>query len=56
MVERYEAEQFVRGIYRGVLRREPDSAGLDHYVGCVLGGRSHASILSEFLACEEFNA
>ncbi len=50
-----EAGRFVRGLYRGVLRREPDADGFAHYVRCVLDGCAPSSILDEFLASDEFH-
>ncbi len=49
-----EAERFVHALYRGVLRREPDEVGLTHYVNAILAGRTHASIIEEFIGCQEF--
>ncbi len=49
-----EAQRFVAALYRGVLRREPDEPGSAHFVKAVLAGRSHASIVEEFIGCEEF--
>ncbi len=54
MSTRHEAEQFVRGLYQGVLRREPDAEGLHHYTACILGGHSHLSVLNVFLDSDEF--
>jgi len=52
--ERGEAQRFVSALYRGVLRREPDEHGSTHYVNAIMAGRSHASIIEEFICCEEF--
>ena len=52
--ERGEAQRFVSALYRGVLRREPDEHGSTHYVNAIMAGRSHASIIEEFIGCEEF--
>src|SRR5215470_6328527 len=49
-----EAERFVHALYRGVLRREPDAVGLARYVDAILVGRTHASIIEEFIGCQEF--
>jgi Methyltransferase domain/Domain of unknown function (DUF4214) len=52
--EQEEARRFVSALYRGVLRREPDEPGSTHFVNAILAGRSHASIVEEFIGCEEF--
>jgi hypothetical protein len=49
-----EARRFVSALYRGVLRREPDEPESSHFVNAILAGRSHASIVEEFIGCEEF--
>src|SRR6266849_7641322 len=49
-----EAERFVHALYRGMLRREPDEVGLTHYINAILAGRTHASIIEEFMGCQEF--
>jgi hypothetical protein len=49
-----EAERFVRALYLGMLRREPDPAGAAYYVNAVLGGRSYAAVVEDFLNSEEF--
>jgi hypothetical protein len=51
---RAEAQRFVSALYRGVLRREPDEPAATHYINAVLAGRSHASIIDEFVSSEEF--
>src|SRR6266853_6219328 len=53
--ERGEAQRFVSALYRGVLRREPDEHGSTHYVNAIMAGRSRASIIEEFIGCEEFH-
>jgi hypothetical protein len=50
----HEAERFLRALYRGVLRREPDELGLAHYTHAILAGRTHTSIIEEFISCQEF--
>jgi Methyltransferase domain/Domain of unknown function (DUF4214) len=51
---RAEAQRFVRALYRGMLRRDPDPAAAEYYVDAILHGRSHATVAEEFLNCEEF--
>jgi hypothetical protein len=52
--EREDAQRFVSALYRGVLRREPDEHGSMHFMDAVLAGRSRASIVEEFIGCDEF--
>jgi hypothetical protein len=52
--EQEGARRFVSALYRGVLRREPDEPGSTHFVNAILAGRSHASIVEEFIGCDEF--
>jgi hypothetical protein len=51
---RREAEQFVVGLYQGILRRDPDPAGLSHFVNSVLSGTSPAAVVDQLLKSEEF--
>src|SRR5262252_949894 len=48
--------RFVSALYRGVLRREPDEPGSTDFVNAILTGRSHASIVEQFIDCEEFKS
>jgi len=50
----HEAERFVRALYRGMLRREPDAAGLRDFARALRNGRSHLSVAEAFLSCQEF--
>jgi hypothetical protein len=54
ITEREDAQRFVSALYRGVLRREPDEHGSTHFTNAILAGRSHASVVEEFIGCEEF--
>jgi hypothetical protein len=54
IVEREGAERFVRALYRGVLRREPDPDGAAYHTNAILGGRPLGAVAEEFLNCEEF--
>ena len=51
---RQEAERFVRALYRGVLRREPDAGGAAYHVNAVLDGRSPAAVIEDFINSDEF--
>lgn len=42
------AATFVTGMYRNVLQRAPDQAGLDYWVGVMNGGLSQAEVLAYF--------
>jgi predicted O-methyltransferase YrrM len=48
------ARRFVRALYRGVLRREPDDQGLATWSRAVLDGMSPASAAEAFIDTEEF--
>jgi hypothetical protein len=54
--KRQEAEHLMRGLFLGMLRRAPAASELEHFVGAILLGRTPASIVDEFLECEEFRA
>jgi hypothetical protein len=47
-------EYFVREVYRGLLDREPDAAGLDFYARALRSGQSRAQVVESLLASEEF--
>jgi O-methyltransferase len=51
--QQQEAERFVRALYRGVLRREPDS-GAAYHINAVLDGRSPAAVIEDFMNSDEF--
>ncbi|MEZ5411906.1 MAG: DUF4214 domain-containing protein [Acidimicrobiales bacterium] len=46
--------QFVTTAYRNVLGREPDDAGLDHWVGLLRRGRSRGEVMLGFSDSAEF--
>ncbi|MCX5512537.1 hypothetical protein C3941_04420 [Kaistia algarum] len=48
-----EAQRFVSALYRIVLHREPDPAGLTYYADQLGSGRSPAAITEEFMNSEE---
>jgi hypothetical protein len=48
-----EAERFVRALYRGVLRREPDPGAVYH-INAVLDGRSPAAVIEDFINTDEY--
>ena len=35
-----EAARYVTALYRGILRREPDPAGQEHFINAILTGQS----------------
>lgn len=45
----YHDEEFVRNCYRGLLKREPDIAGLSHYVQQLRSGEKNKSEIISFL-------
>jgi len=49
-----EAEQFILTLYRGILGREADQPGFEHYVTALLSGVSHTAIVQRFIASEEY--
>lgn len=51
-----EAQDIVRMIYEGVLRRPPDEVGMGYYVQEFERGRSIASVMQDFLDSDEFKA
>jgi hypothetical protein len=51
-----EAASFVAALYRGILRREPDTSGMETYVKFIQSGRSAAFIAEAFASCAEFTA
>ena len=51
-----EAQEVVKMIYEGVLRRPADSDGAGHYVRELERGRPVSSVMAEFLASEEFKS
>ena len=53
-LSRDDAARFVTGLYRGVLRREPDFAGFTHYVALMQEGLAAADLLDEFVNSAEF--
>lgn len=46
--------QFVFVLYRSILGREPDTNGLNHWVGILNSGTSRASIVDGFIISDEF--
>ena len=53
---RKDALKFIRELCWGVLRREANQPLLEHYVAGLLNGRSPASVVEEFVGCDEFKA
>jgi hypothetical protein len=51
---RDEASRFITSLYLGILRREPDAAGLKQHTESLLAGRTHAEIADDFLTSAEF--
>ncbi len=51
---RREAAALVAGLYRGLLGRAPDAAGLDYWTGCLLAGASAADLLAALTAAPEY--
>src|SRR5579863_5173864 len=49
-----EASRFITSLYRGILRREPDRAGLTFHVERVMAGRSWEEIVENFVESKEF--
>lgn len=53
-LDRAEATRLVSAFYRGILRREPDAEGLNHYVTALMRGKSATAVAETFIASEEF--
>lgn len=53
-LDRAEATLLVSAFYRGILRREPDAEGLNHYVAALMRGKSATAVAETFIASEEF--
>ncbi len=53
--DEFEAEQFIRGMYRGLLGREADAPGLAHWMAVWSAGTELPSITASFLASEEYS-
>lgn len=49
-----EATRLVSALYRGMLQREPDPGGLNHYVAALMRGKPAAAVAEAFIASEEF--
>ncbi len=47
-------EAFVTDCYRAVLGREPDEAGLQHWLGLLKEGADRAEVLEGFTGSKEF--
>jgi hypothetical protein len=52
--DRDEALHFVRALYRGMLRREPDPDGAAYHIKAILDGRPLGAVVEEFVNSEEF--
>jgi len=50
-----EQEQFVAALYRGILRREPDSNGLNHHAQALRNGIPYLSVVEAFINSKEFS-
>lgn len=53
--DEFEAEQFIRGMYRGLLGREADAQGLAHWIAVWSAGTDLPSITANFLTSEEYS-
>ncbi len=51
----FEAQRFLRAVYRTVLRREPDTAGLTTWTQRMMAGTTHAEVVELFHASEEYS-
>jgi predicted SAM-dependent methyltransferase len=49
-----QARRFVTDLYRVMLRREPDSEGLDFYSRKLLAGAGHRELIDSFLDSDEY--
>jgi predicted O-methyltransferase YrrM len=49
-----EAQRFVSALFRGFLRREPDPTGLHRFCEALRSGRTHLTVVEDFLNSEEF--
>ncbi len=47
---------YVRDLYQGVLGRQPDSGGLNHWVNYLKQGRSRSTVLNDFLNSREYRS
>ena len=47
-------EVYVTMMYTGMLRRSPDAAGFDHWVGAMDRGTAGQSLISGFLGSAEY--
>lgn len=50
---RLEKEEFVSNLYRQVLNREPEFAGLSHFAGLLYAGHTKLTIVTKFLRSKE---
>ena len=51
-----QAQHIVRGLYRGLLARDPEPAGLDYWSGVILAGGDAGAVLNAITASDEFIA
>lgn len=51
-----QARQIVRGLYRGLLARDPEPAGLDYWSGVILAGGNAGAVLNAITDSDEFKA
>jgi hypothetical protein len=52
----FECEQIATALYRAILGREPDRAGLLHYSDALRSGHSLEQVINSFLQSQEFRA
>lgn len=51
-----QAQNIVRGVYRGLLGREPEPAGLDYWSGVIVDSGDAGTVLNAITASDEFQA
>ena len=51
-----QAQHIVRGLYRGLLARDPEPAGLDYWSGVILAGGDAGAVLNALTQSDEFKA
>jgi predicted O-methyltransferase YrrM len=49
-----DTERFVRAVYRGLLRREPDDIGLASWLAAISNGMTPAQVVEEFINSDEY--
>jgi len=50
------ARALVKAMYRGILKREPDTGGMENYARALESGVPYEVLLREFVSCEEFGS